>query len=63
MPQIIFKERTAYLARYNFLQEMLINIKNVTVTALSTINNTFFTEHLSLATFAKLAKFLRTSFL
>ena len=27
MPQIILKERTAYLASYTFLQEMLINIK------------------------------------
>ena len=27
MPQIIRKERTAHLASYTFLQEMLINIK------------------------------------
>ena len=27
MPQIILKERTAHLASYTFLQEMLINIK------------------------------------
>ena len=27
MPQIIRKERAAYLASYTFLQEMLINIK------------------------------------
>ena len=27
MPQIILQERTAHLASYTFLQEMLINIK------------------------------------
>ena len=27
MPQIILKERTAHLASYTFLQEMMINIK------------------------------------
>ena len=27
MPEIILKERTAHLASYTFLQEMLINIK------------------------------------
>ena len=27
MPQIVLKERTAHLASYTFLQEMLINIK------------------------------------
>ena len=51
MAQIIFKESTAHLGRYTFLQEMLINIKNVTFTALSTTKNSFFTEHLSLVTF------------
>ena len=52
MPQIILKVRTAHLASYTFLQDMLINIKkHATFTALSTINSTFFTEHLSPATF------------
>ena len=46
MPQIILIKGKAQLASYTFLQEMLINI-----TALSTTKNTFFTEHLSLATF------------
>ena len=54
MPQIILEKRTAYLASYTFLRKMLINIKtHVTLTALSTIKNTFFTEHLLLATFAE----------
>ena len=34
MPQIILKERTAHLAGYTFLQEMLINIKQIIFTAL-----------------------------
>ena len=51
MCQINIKETTAHLGSYTFLKEMLINIKNVTFTALSTTNNGFFTEHLSLATF------------
>ena len=51
MPQIILIKGKAQLASYTFLQEMLINIKHVTFTALSTTKNTFFTEHLSLATF------------
>ena len=47
-----------------FLQEMLINIKHVTFTALSTTKNSFFTEHLSLAPCpVHIAKFLRTAFL
>ena len=51
MPQINLKER-AHLSRYTFLQEILINIlKHVSVTALSTTKNSFFTEHLSLAIF------------
>ena len=54
MPQIILEKRTAHLASYTFLREMLINIKtHVTLTALSTIKNTYFTEHLLLATFAE----------
>ena len=54
MPQIILEKRTAHLASYTFLREMLINIKtHVTLTALSTIKNTFITEHLLLATFAE----------
>ena len=52
MPQITLKERTVHLTSYTFLQEILVNIKKpVTFTALSTTKNTFFTEHLSLATF------------
>ena len=46
MPHIILKERTANVGSYaRFLQEMLINIKNVTFTALSTTGNVFLTEH------------------
>ena len=50
MPQIIRKERTAHLASYTFLQEMLINIK--TRQSHSSINDQerLFTEHLPLAT-------------
>ena len=51
MPQIILKERTANVVSDTFLQEMLITIKNVTFTALSTTENSFFTGHLSLAAF------------
>ena len=29
MPEIILKERTAHLASYTFVQEMLINIKTL----------------------------------
>ena len=42
MPEIILKETTAHLASY---------YKHVTSTALSTNKNTFFIQHLSLATF------------
>ena len=48
MPQIILKERTAPLASYTFLQEMLINIKT---RHFDSSINYFFTEQLSLATF------------
>ena len=65
MPQIILHERTAHLASYTFLQEILINIKHVNPTALSTAKNTFF--HRTLITSyvrpSNIAKFLRTSFL
>ena len=65
MPQIILKERTAHLARYTFLQEMLINIK--TRQSHSSINDQ---EHLFCITLitgyfrlANIATFLRTPFI
>ena len=65
MPQIILKERTAYLASYTFLQEMLIKIK--THHFYSFINHqehlfqrTLITSHFCLL---NIAKFLRTAFL
>ena len=65
MPQVILKERTAHLAIYTFLQEMLINIK--THHFHSPINHQ---EHLFHRTFitsyfspVNIAKFLRTDFL
>ena len=62
MPQIVLKERTAHLASYTFLQEMLISIKHVTFTALSTTKNIFFTEHLSLATSCEYCKVFKNNF-
>ena len=41
MPEIILKERTAHLASYTFVQEMLINIKTLRLN--SSINHE---EHL-----------------
>ena len=65
MPQIIPKERTAYLASYTILQEMLINIK--TRQSLSSINyqERFFHRILITSYFrlTNIAKFLRRSFL
>ena len=65
MPQIIRKERTAHLASYTFLQEMLINIK--TRQSHSSINDQERLFHRILNTsyfpLANIAKFLRTSFL
>ena len=62
MPQIIPKERTAYLASYTILQEMLINIK--TRQSLSSINyqERFFHRMLITSYFrlANIAKFLRS---
>ena len=64
MPQIIRKERTAHLASYTFLQEMLINIK--TRQSHSSINDQVRLFHRALITsyfwLANIAKFLRTSF-
>ena len=63
MPQIILKERTAHLASYTFLQEMLINIK--TRQSHSSISNQERLFHRTLITsyfcLANIAKFLRTS--
>ena len=53
MPQIILKKRTAHLASYTFFKRDVDQYKSVILTALSTIRNTFFTEHLSPATFAE----------
>ena len=65
MPQIIRKERTAHLASYTFLQELLINIK--TRQSHSSINDQEHIFHRTLITsyfcHANIAKFLRTSFL
>ena len=65
MPQVIRKERTAHLASYTFLQEMLINIK--TRQSHSSINDQERLFHRILITsyfpLANIAKFLRTSFL
>ena len=64
MAQIIFKESTAHLGRYTFLQEMLINIK--TRHFHSSFNHqeqlfhrTFITSYFRLVNFAK---FLRSDF-
>ena len=46
MPQIILKERTAHLVSYTFFTIDGDQYENA-----STTKNTFFTEHLSLATF------------
>ena len=65
MPQIILKERTAHLASYTFLQEMLINIK--TRHFHSSINHQEYLFHRTLITnyvcHVNIAKFLRTTFL
>ena len=66
MPQIILKVRTAHLASYTFLQDMLINIKK-TRHFHSSINHQ---QHLFYRTLitsyfrpVNIAKFLRTAFL
>ena len=46
MPQIILKEKTAHLISYTSFTMDVGQYKNA-----STTKNTFFTEHLSLATF------------
>ena len=65
MPQIVLKERTAHLASYTFLQEMLINIK--TRHFHSSINRQKHLFHRTLITsyvrHVNNAKFLRTAFL
>ena len=65
MPQIILKERTGHLARYTFLQEVLINIK--TRHFHSSINHQDHLFHRTLITSyfrpVNIAKFLRTPFL
>ena len=48
MSQIILKGRTAHLASYAFFTSDVNQYKNM---SLSTTKNTFFKEHLSLATF------------
>ena len=64
MPQIIRKERTAHLASYTFLQEMLINIKtrqfHISINDQERLfYRTLITSYFCLA---NIAKFLRTSF-
>ena len=65
MPQIILKERTAHLASYTFLQEMLINIKIRHFH--SSINHQEHLFHRTLITRyfrpVNIAKFLRTALL
>ena len=65
MPQIILKERTAPLASYTFLQEMLINIK--TRHFHSSINHQEHLFHRTIMTSyfrsVNIAKFLRIAFL
>ena len=65
MPQIVLKERTAHLASYTFLQEMLINIK--TRHFHSSINHQEYLFHRTLITsyvrHVNIAKFLRTAVL
>ena len=65
MVQIILKERTAHLASYTFLQEMLINIK--TRQSHSSINDQERLFHRTLITsyfrLVNIENFLRTSFL
>ena len=52
MPQIILKGRTAHLASCTFFARHVNQYKNVfNFTAPSTTKNTFFTEHLPLASF------------
>ena len=46
MPQIILEERTAHLVSYSSFKTDADQYKNALAT-----KNTFFTEHLSLATF------------
>ena len=65
MPQIILKERTAHLASYTFLQEVLINIKARTLTAQSNnqerlFHRTFITSYFCTV---NIAKSLRAAFL
>ena len=50
MPQIVLKGRAAHLARYIFLQEMLINIRTYQFHN-SNNHQEHLTEHLPLATF------------
>ena len=52
MPHITLKERTTHLASYTIFTRDTDQYKDVTFTALSTTKNTFFKEHVSLATFA-----------
>ena len=65
MPHIIFKERTAHLASYTFLQELLINIKtrhfhNSTNHQEQLFHRTHVTSYFRPV---NIAKFLRTTFL
>ena len=64
MPEIILKERTAHLASYTFVQEMLINIKTLRLN--SSINHEEHLFHRTLITSyfrpVNIAKFFRTSF-
>ena len=64
MPQIILKERTAHLASYTFLQEMLINIKTRHFHSYINHQEHFFHRKLITSYFCpvNIAKFLRTAF-
>ena len=65
MSQIILKERTAHLARYTFLQEMLTNIKTRHFHSSMNQQEHLFQGTLIISYFrhVNIAKFLRTSFL
>ena len=52
MPQIILKERTAHLARYNFFTRDVNQYKNKPFSQLYHTKRIFFTEHLLPVTFA-----------
>ena len=65
MPQVIFKKRTAHLASYTYLQEMLIHIKRRHFHSCNIHQEQLFHRTLIASYFrpVNIAKFLRTAFL